>query len=91
MKLNNNELMCQEVSYIMLKIVWQGPWGLQKLHFVDHTYQPHPHVLSAHVHNLQSLTVMVVNKHTVYLKAAQIDPLQYADAACGVYILESSS
>ena len=41
--------------------------------------------------NLASLTVVVINKHTAHLAAAQIDPLENADVVCAVCTLEGSS
>ena len=70
--------------------------SIAKLRFIGHAYQPHPLVLSAHVHNLAEYVgngcqqAHVNHYSTTALISVQIDTPQDADAAHGVCALESS-
>ena len=67
--------------------------SIAKLRFIGHAYQPHPLVLSAHVHNLAEYVgkgCQQAHYSTTALISVQIDTPQDADAAHGVCALESS-
>jgi hypothetical protein len=64
--------------------------------FVGHVYQPHPHMLCAHVHNLaycvgKGRQQAQYCRVWIYIMENHADVLRYADAECGVCALDSSS